>query len=160
MKLPLLTVFTDASFDAATGAAGWAVWAKRDDKGTFFYSAPFKMAMPGSAQAEAAAVACAAAVLMKAEWAGGDQHVLIKTDCLSVVDAYGRFAQRPGGKLAPYKAPVDSLRNAVRCLELRHVKAHVRTGDRIARHWVNERCDIAARAAMMKAKGAISCQLP
>ena len=158
--IPLLTVFTDASYDHATGAAGWAVWAKREDKGTFFHSAPFKAPMPGSTQAEAAAVACAAAVLMASKWAGGDHHVLVKTDCQGVVDAFGRFAQHPGGKLAAYKAPVDALRAAVRCLELRHVKAHVRADARIARHWVNERCDIAARQSMLEAKRNIQCQHP
>lgn len=147
MSVPLLTVFTDASFCHRTKAAGWAAWAKRSDMPTFFYSAPFAMEVADSFEAEAGAIGNACFLLMKRGYIGGDQHVLIKTDCLAVISAVGRFAHKNAGRIEKYMVPVKQAKEAVRCLEIRHVKAH--SGKSAgARFAVNERCDEAARAAM------------
>lgn len=146
--VPLLTVFTDASFDHATRAGGWAVWAKRHDMPPGFWSGPFKQLMPGSNECEAAALANAARILLKHGYAGGDQHVIMQTDSQSFIRAVGAFCQTHSAVYADYVGPLLELKAAVRCLELRHVHAHFKGGRSEPRNHVNDRCDKAARKHM------------
>lgn len=148
MSDPLLTVFTDASFCPETNAGGWAVWAKRLDRSTFFKAGRFKDVMPGAAECEAAAVDIACWHLIRQGYLGGDQHVLIKTDCLEVIDKVGRFAHKDADTLEPYLRHLKVAKDKVRCLELRHVEGH--KGTKTPRHAVNTRCDKAAKHHMRK----------
>ena len=144
----LLTVFTDASYCHETGAAGWAVWAKRDGRPTFFKAGSFRDKLSGPFEAELGAVANACAMLSRRQYLGGDHHVLIKTDCQEVIDRIGRFAQRnPEGVYERYYERIYKAKLSVRCLEIRHVKGH-RGMSAGARFAVNERCDRAAKFQM------------
>lgn len=146
-SLPLLTVFTDASFCPNTHAAGWAVWAKRSDKPTLFHADRFAKPIASSLAAEAAAIGNACHLLMLQGYIGGNHHVLIKTDCIAVIEQIGRFAQKPSKLLDTFAVPIRQAAQRVRCLELRHVKAH-RSSKAGARFAVNGRCDRAAGACM------------
>lgn len=130
------------------------MWAKRDDKPTFFLSAAFRTAMPGSFECEAAAIGNACFVLMKAGYIGGDHHVLIKTDCMAVIDAVGRFVHKPSERIDPFIAPLRKAKDAVRCLEIRHVKGHNNDGS--PRTAVNARCDREARRRMEEIRKTMS----
>lgn len=150
MSLPLLTVFTDASWCPRTRVGGWAAWAKREDMGTFFKAASFKVTLPGSIEAECAAISNAVTLLHRANFLGGDHHVLIKLDCRAVIDHIGRFVDKSSDLLDPYAVQLREAAERVRCLELRYVEGHCAYDT--PRHHVNNRCDRAAYAAMMEAR--------
>lgn len=162
MDLPLLTVFTDASYCARTGAAGWALWAKREDKGTLRHAAQFKGPMPSSLHAEAAALACSAFVVLKLGWAGGDHHVLMQSDCQEVLRRMGKFAHFHADRtemVEQYMTQMRELKAAVRCLELRWCKAHVINGAE-KRNLVHNSVDKAAYDEMQKARKCLSPSQP
>ena len=147
----IVTIFTDASFDHRTQAAGWSAWIKfgpLPDQ-TRRYFGPVKAQCHDSHAAELAAIANAVFLAHRGLKLSGADRVIVQSDCQTAID----LAQGKDNALLRRKAirrMVKSIRDTVAsggfAIELRHVKGHRGAADRRAA--VNSWCDKTAREAM------------
>lgn len=158
MKLPNITVFTDASFCHQTAAAGGAYWARTQDQ--FAQGSWNMMRCCGAHIAELQAVSRACLDILKGHTnitVPPTFRLIVVTDC----EAVKRYIETGGG----CGTIPTALENRVQWLhrqiaehpgsELRvnHVKGH--TGRQDPRSYVNRWCDREAKKRMREQRKAI-----
>lgn len=150
-KRPCITIYTDASFCADTGAAGWACWIKTDIGPGRFISGACKSILGSSNEAELSAIANGIHIAAPTN----KELLVIVTDC--------EHAQRVlNGAIRPatlYEARVmkfirQQLRETGSPMKCNKVKAHNSTDG--TRSSLNSECDRLAKAAMRRARLAIT----
>ena len=165
------TVFADASYSQATGAAGWAAWMVADGMGNRTASGAVRERVRSSNEAEVVAIAEALREAVEAGFAPRGARVMLQSDsayALAVVREAvpGTPEIRHGtagaavGRTNPAKwSPLVRARAAAIAalalraglsLAVRHVPGH-RRGD--GRQWVNRECDRLAGLAARSARG-------
>lgn len=164
----LMTIFTDASVCAETGAAGWGAWAKGDNApASVFMGGAFRQLGYSSNEAELAAITNAIWRLIKDGRMDGIDSVMVQADnqraLVSILKMIPRSLMRPHGEEKPMSIPssayvpsphekmiLSALRELVDDRQLtiyvRHVKGHQGQGK--SRKWVNTQCDKLARKHM------------
>lgn len=153
-----LTLFADASFDGASGCAGWGCWMKAGAGRSIQHGGQIADTVRSSTEAEMRALANGLAVAKKLGLIGPRAVVMVQSDCLHalgwILAAHPASADRPapGGlstpkprKMTARGAESSGLRFFVSVaaeLELtivtRHVKGHQEGPNR---QWVNRLCD-------------------
>lgn len=173
---PTCTIFVDASHDQTTGAAGWAVWIKADDRPAIFRSGAFKEAISSNLLAEALGVANALYIAEQAGVLVRGERAMVQCDCidaLRVLMLLPTTVDSPAPNGRPV-LPINPMakgkaKNIVRAMRknfaqatavifpiatrtgaifvTRHVKSHQPAGTP-GRGFVNRSVDIAARKEM------------
>lgn len=136
----LVTLFADASYYSETKSGAWACYAiSAVDRLT--YAGRFTKPIINSSHAELAAIANALHVILPHRLSAGAKRILIQTDCQAAIDwiQNGQSRQHP--------AIVDHILETMEKYgvshEVRHIKAHVGTGD--PRAYCHDWCDREAR---------------
>lgn len=145
MSSPLVTMFTDASWNSKHRRGTWAMWAKLNGH-TIRYSGIIKSPMPQSGTAELSAIANGLFVVKSRFDPCPDSLIIVQTDSAESIAALqiGSHNRRQDLELVQYinKMIMD---NGWR-LDVRHVKAHKGTATR--RNAVNTWCDKECRFRM------------
>jgi ribonuclease HI len=143
--MPLVTMFTDASFNRERRIGVWAMWAKLDGK-TIRYSGQVRGQVPQIGTAELAAIANGLFCISKKFDLVGTVKIIAQTDSQESIDAI-KNAKHP--RPADQKL-VDHIKEFLRTngwlLDLRHIKGH--KGNATPRHAVNNWCDKECRRRM------------
>lgn len=162
-----MTMFSDASVDGKTGAAGWGSWIKRDGwPSGLIFGAPFKNKLHKAGVAELCAIANTLHTI-RGETVAGISKIMVQSDSVEAL-AYIRahvnnvsMAQHKDSAHVPYLVtprkeldPLilqalgvieDFMRDECIDLQLRHVKGHTKGA---GRSWVNAQCDREAKKHM------------
>jgi ribonuclease HI len=149
----IVTIFTDASFDHRTLAAGWSAWIKYrpEPEHTIRLAGQIKSAVlcNSALGAEIAAIANALHVAAKRLKLTGDDRVVLQSDCMVAMDCINGKAKR-ALRNEFVKICKDHIAETITAhgfaLDLRHVKAH--RGNADSRSAVNSWCDRSARSQM------------
>ena len=146
----LVTVFTDASWCPHQKVGGWGAWVKCSN-GSESASGVFKHKNILSAQqSELMAIAngLTLAILRFPE----ATKIGVHSDCLNGLEAIeGKRKILPRDQKAVIKCIKEA--SAGRIVYFKHVKGHVKNGDR--RNWVNNLVDDLARKRMLEARSAL-----
>ena len=144
-----LTVFADASFCHRSMAAGYAIWARDDDRKVARH-APIPVPMESSGSAELFALSLGILEAIDSLHHEPGFIVVAQSDCEHAIRIL--TGETTG---SPEESGMrDSVRAALAAnglnLRFKHVKGH--TGDEDKRSYVNRWCDINARREMRKAR--------
>lgn len=141
------TVITDASFDPETGAAGWAAWIRHNNDGGVPVTQSGKIRGRCQNSTEAEIKAAINGVFIAARC--GATHVLLQSDCMSVIHLAKGTAKSPWmldlWNEAMYSAPFAGL-----VIRGKHVKGHGPINS--ARAYVNDWCDKYSRQHMRRGR--------
>lgn len=171
------TLFSDASYDHHTKAAGWGAWCKTDDMqfGQTF-GGGFTRVIPNASVAELCGIHNALRYALQNYLIVETHNVMIQcdsTDALTLIYSYVPavgISPHPHVKRVPIirsrrrmldieQEAIDRIKKLVSTFELRlvlrHVKGH-KKGD--GRNWVNRECDKIAKRHMNEAREALKAQ--
>lgn len=141
-----VTIFTDASFCAKTHAAGWAAWIKHQGKTMKFGGTPVSYIINSN---HAEFVAAVNGIFLAIKYVPEVKTLHLVSDCDRVVMAIGA-GRSPSVALVEERKICDFIFELVNehkvTIKSRHVRAHVRKGDR--RNYVNNWCDAEAKRHM------------
>jgi ribonuclease HI len=162
----LVVMFTDASFQMRTHAAGWGAWAIREGWRGSFEQGPIKTAKTAN-DAELMAIACAMQRFANLGIFKDMDKLMIKSDCARALQVCCKWA---GAKQSAKEWEFDQLPDrasmsdgearavsvilkvlgaaGISNFTVRHVKGHVAQGDGSNR--VNEMCDRLAKQEQRK----------
>lgn len=138
----LVTMFTDASWNARTNIGVWSMWAKLDGK-TIRYSGRIKQPMPQIGTCELAAIANGLFCIKRKFEPPTESRIIAQTDSLEAIAAIKKGQHK---RLEDWSL-VDHIKSFVGMngwvLDLRHVKGHhgPQHKDHAPRHVVNAWCD-------------------
>lgn len=173
-----VTIITDASFDPATNAAGWAAWMIADGRESMTCGGPLGCGLSSINEAETVALAKALKQAVKAGYVVPGTEVLFQTDSAwalaavrrAIPSARDRRHATHGIAVQPHRkaqwsdhvrVAVEAVADAATRLSLtiavRHVPGHT-AGD--GRQWVNRRCDALAKQHMRDARRALAPSSP
>lgn len=140
------TVIADASYCQQTAAAGWAVWVKFDGGRKICEHGTFQTRPKNSTEAEVMAAAIGVWYAARE----GASHILVQSDCMSVIQlVQGKTKSETLISLWDKVVRVPPVQGVY--LTSRHVKGHGLIKD--ARTWVNDWCDRYARQHMENERG-------
>ena len=136
--MPLVTMFTDASWNRATLIGVWSMWAKLDGN-TIRYSGILRNKMPQIGTAELSAIANGLFCIKRKFQCEENTKIIAQTDSLEAISAINSNNHpRPEDNALALHIKEFVKTNGWR-LELRHVKGHKGTATR--RNAVNTWCD-------------------
>lgn len=143
--MPLVTMFTDASWHSQKLIGTWAMWAKLDGE-TIRYSGQVKGKVPQIGTAELAAIANGLFCISKKFILPHDTAILAQTDSQEAIVAINSNTHPRAEDLALVNYIKECIRTNGWRLKLRHVKGH--KGNATPRHAVNNWCDKECRRRM------------
>ena len=146
-----ITVFTDASFDHITQAAGIAMW-WRDSEMINRKSKAITFPVDNSGIAES--IALGVGILKALEMSEPGDRLSIQSDNLDALRLYTASRKHTAIENDFMKHVLQEVSCAGITLHPKHVKGHM--GNISPRHSVNTWCDKAAKRAMRKARAILS----